>query len=114
MDDYEFLAPIAVIVLAGGLFAYRYFRYGSLIGVSLGSRVARTLGEVKAERTLGMRRSLKVHLLERELGQPTYVAIGETVSGWASWKQRSMKLSIEEARKLARLLDEAAAAAKHL
>ena len=43
---------------------------------------------------------------EREFGQPTFVAIGETVSGWGSWKQSSMKLSLEYwlAPQLARLL----------
>ena len=48
-------------------------------------------------------------MLERELGQGVHVAVGETASTWGSIEFRAMKLSAEDARQLARLLNEAAA-----
>jgi hypothetical protein len=51
----------------------------------------------------------KVHLLERELGQPQYIAVGETTSSRVSREVTAMKLTPEQARRLAKLLEQAAA-----
>jgi hypothetical protein len=51
----------------------------------------------------------KVHLLERELGQPQYKAVGETTSSRVSLEVTAMKLTPEQARRLAKLLEQAAA-----
>jgi hypothetical protein len=61
------------------------------------------------DHTLGSKRTLKVHLLEPELGQPQYIAVGETTSSRVSLEVTVMKLTPEQARRLAKLLEQAAA-----
>lgn len=104
--EYSVVLLIAVTI---GVWLYRYFRFGSFLGMSVGARVARTLGSVETEQMLGSKRTLKVHLLERELGQPQYIAVSETTSSRVSLEVTAMKLTPEQARCLAKLLDQAAA-----
>ncbi len=109
MEQYGFLVPLVLFVSIFGFLGYRYFRYGGFLGMIVGARVMRTVGSVQSEKTLGISKRLKVHVLERELGQGVHVALGETASTWGAIEFRATKLSAEEARQLARLLDEAAA-----
>ncbi len=108
MNHFEYFLVLPIVVVFG-FWSYRYFRFGSFLGMSVGARVARTLGSVETERMLGSRRTLKVHLLERELGQPQYIAMSDTTSSRGSWELSAMKLTAEQARSLAKLLDQAAA-----
>jgi hypothetical protein len=103
--EYSLVLLIAIVI---GVWVYRYFRFGSFLGMSVGARVARTLGSVETEHTLGSKRTLTVHLLERELGQPQYIAVGETTSSRGSLEVTAMKLTPEQARRLAKLLEQAA------
>lgn len=108
MSDYAFLLPLGVFALVGILFGYRYLRFGSLLGVVVGARVVRTIGKVESQRAMGTRRILEVHVLEPEPGGSSMVAVGETTRGSGSWKFSAFKLSAEEARRLAGLLEQAA------
>ena len=108
MHDFAPFAPLAFGVLVLGLFAYRYFRFGSFTGMILGARIAKTVGTVDSQRNWGINVSLGVHVLERELGAPAMIAISETTRGLASRKFAAMKFTPEQARQLAQLLDLAA------
>jgi len=108
MKDYFFLLPLLVFASVACVFAYRYLRYGSLLGMTVGARVLREVGKVEAGQTQGLRRILEVHVLEPEPGQPAMVAVGETTRGKGSWKFNAFRLSADQARQLARLLEQAA------
>jgi hypothetical protein len=108
MERYIPFVPFAFIGSVVGYLAYRYFRFGGFVGMSVGARVLRTIGSVESERNLGIKTGLAVHVLERELGAPSLVAIGETSKGLASWKFRAFKLTPDQARALAHLLETAA------
>jgi len=107
MDNYFRLFPLVVLGGVLAVFVYRYLRFGSFAGMSVGARIKRELGSVESLRIMGMKGKLSVLVLERELGQPSQVAIAETTSGWLAWKYTAKKFTADEARKLARLLDEA-------
>jgi len=108
MQDYFFLVPIGAIAIAAVLMLHRYLRYGSMLGMAVGARVARSVGKVETERALGTRRTLEVHVLEPEPGAHSMVAVGETTRGSGSYKFSAIKLSAEQARQLAQLLEQAA------
>ena len=108
MKDYIFLVPIGAIAIAAVLMLQRYLRYGSMLGMAVGARVARSVGRVETERAMGTRRTLEVHVLEPEPGGHSMVAVGETTRGSGSYKFSAIKLSGEQARLLAQLLEQAA------
>ena len=108
MDAYAHFIPFAFLALVLGYFAYRYFQYGGFVGMSVGARVSRTIGKVDSTRNMGIKTALAVHLLEPALGQSAMVAIGETSTGLGSWTYRAFKLTPDQARALARLLETAA------
>jgi hypothetical protein len=108
MDKYFFLIPVVILLAAFVLMAQRYFRFGSMLGMVVGARVTRTLGKIEIKRAMGARRTLEVHVLEPEPGQPSMVALGQTIRGSGSWKFTAFKLSGEQARQLAQLLEQAA------
>jgi hypothetical protein len=108
MDDYVFLIPLVILLGAFALMAHRYWRYGSMLGMAVGARVARSVGKVETERAMGTRRMLEVHVLEADPGGHTMVAVGETTRGAGSYKFSAIKLSGEQARQLAHLLEQAA------
>ena len=108
MQSYVPFAPLALGFLVLCLFAYRYFKYGSVTGMVLGARVGKTVGTVESQRNWGLHVSLAVHVLERELGGPTMIALGETTRGLLSRRFTAMKFTPEQARQLARLLELAA------
>jgi hypothetical protein len=108
MQDYMWLVPLCALVIAFGLVAYRYVRFGSLLGMAVGARVVRSVGKVESERAMGSRRTLEVHVLEPDPAQPSMVAVAETTRGNGAWKISAFKLSAEQARELARLLEQAA------
>jgi hypothetical protein len=102
------LVPLCALIIAFGLMAYRYVRFGSLLGMAVGARVVRSVGKVESERAMGSRRTLEVHVLEPDPAQPSMVAVAETTRGNGAWKISAFKLSAEQARELARLLEQAA------
>jgi hypothetical protein len=108
MDDYVFLIPVVILLGACVLMVHRYFRFGSMLGMAVGARVARSVGKVETERAMGTRRILEVHVLEPEPGGHSMVAVGETTRGSGSYKFSAIKLSGEQARQLAQLLEQAA------
>ena len=108
MDRFFPLFPFTIMACVVGFFAFRYFRFGSFVGMSVGARVMRTLGRVDSVRNMGIKTGLAVHVLEAALGEPAMVAIGEVSSGLGSWTYRAFKLTPDQARALARLLETAA------
>ena len=98
------LIPLGIFSYA----AYRFFRYGSFIGMMIGARVGRQLGEVDTVSVGGMRQVLKVFALERELGQEAQVAVSMVSKSILSVHLRAMKLTAHRAQELARLLEAAA------
>lgn len=108
MEAYSRFIPLLFMAVVFSFFIYRYARFGGFVGMSVGARVARTVGSVESMRNMGIKTALAVHVLEPELGQPALVAIGETWKGLASWQYRAFKLTPDQARELARLLETAA------
>jgi hypothetical protein len=108
MQNYFFLVPIGFLAIAATLIVHRYLRFGSMLGAAVGARVGRSVGKVETEKVMGRYRSLEVHVLEPEPGAPSMVAVGETVRGSASYRFSAIKLSGEQARQLAQLLEQAA------
>jgi uncharacterized protein (DUF2384 family) len=108
MVHLEMLFPILVIGLIVVWWGYRYLRFGSLVGLIVGARVARTIGKVESQSSMGVRRELEVHVLEPEPGQVSMVAVAVTSRTWGSRKYSAFKLSGEQARRLAQLLEQAA------
>ena len=95
------LLPIGI----GLYFLYRMSRFGGFKGAMFGSRIRRTIGEVKgAPQTVGSV-VLRVHLLE-----PTFPdrAVGLEIVGKsvASYSMLPISLSVDETRHLIRLLQE--------
>jgi hypothetical protein len=108
MEKFAPFLPFAVFAVVIGYMVFRYFRFGSFVGMSVGARVVRKLGTVETVRNMGTKRVLTVYLLERELGGPVTVAMGETAKTFGGWAYTAMKLPAEQARELARLLELAA------
>ncbi len=107
MPRAEFL-PLVVIGLLFAWWGYRYLRFGSLVGLIVGARIARTIGKVQSQSSMGVRRDLEVHILEAEPGRHPTIAVAETARGWGSRKYGAFKLTAEQAQQLARLLEQAA------
>jgi hypothetical protein len=108
MDEHFFLIPVVILLGAIVLMVHRYLRFGSMLGMAVGARVGRSVGKVETERAMGTRRILEVHVLEPEPGAPSMVAVGETTRGTGTYKFAAIKLSAEQARQLAQLLEQAA------
>ena len=99
------------LLVAGTLFAwwgYRYLRYGSLVGLIVGARVARSIGKVESQSSMGVRRELEVHVLEPEPGRHAEVAVAETARSWGGRNYRAFRLTATQAQQLAQLLEQAA------
>lgn len=108
MDRFFPFLPFALMACVFAFIVFRYLRFGSFVGMSVGARVTRTLGRVDSVRNMGVKTGLAVHVLEAALGEPAMVAIGEVSSGLGSWTYRAFKLTQDQARALASLLDAAA------
>jgi len=108
MDDYVFLVPVLILLTAFALMALRYRRFGSMLGMAVSARVARSVGKVETERAMGTRRMLEVHVLEPEPGAHSMVAVSEITRGSGTYRFSAIKLSGEQARQLAQLLEQAA------
>jgi hypothetical protein len=108
MQSFDALWP-ALIPLAGfGYFAWRYFQTGSLVGALLGGRIKETVGEVPIQARGFGSRVLRVQTLEPTGGGPLDVALVITSKAAFAASVTPFKLSQDEARKLALLLQRAA------
>jgi len=108
MDHYVFLIPVVILLGALVLMVHRYWQFGSMLGMAVSARVARSVGKVETERAMGTRRMLEVHVLEPEPGAHSMVAVSEITRGSGTYRFSAIKLSGEQARQLAQLLEQAA------
>src|SRR5262245_36254457 len=91
-----------------GYFVSRYVRHGGFSAALFGARIQRTVGEVESAKALGMRSVLKIHVLEAEPGQAPLVGLSEVTKGFASRRLTVLKLTPDQAKLLALLLNQAA------
>jgi hypothetical protein len=103
-DDYFWILPVAIV----GFFAWRFIRSGSLTGAMLGGRIARTVGEVQLRSTAFMSSVLKVHVLETKSDATPQVALSIVSKAPLAVSMVPYKLSRDQARQLAALLEQAA------
>jgi hypothetical protein len=108
MDPY-FLYAISALAIAG-YFVWRFSRQAGFVDNLVGSRVLRTVGEVPMVSARGVTMILRVHILERELGQPSQVAISMVTKAFLGVSGSAMKLTAEDAKALAALLSDASRA----
>ena len=109
MPSIHALWPLLPLIIVGsfGLFAWRYFRSGSLVGALLGGRIKDTIGEVSLHSQRIGTCVLRVHTLEPSDGGPLEVALAITTKAVLSASLTSYELSQGEARELASLLQRA-------
>jgi hypothetical protein len=99
------LIPLAIL----GLFAWRYFRNGSLVGALLGGRLTDTIGEVSISSSGLTSRVLRVSLLDTPRGRPHDIALAITSKAPFGASVVPVKLSHAQALELIALLQMAAA-----
>jgi hypothetical protein len=104
LADYFWLLPLAFF----GYFAWRYIRTGSITGAFLGGRITNTVGEVELGSLGFTSRVLKVHILETNSDATPQVALAIVSKAPLSGGIVPIKLSREQARQLASLLQRAA------
>lgn len=96
------LIPLAALAYLG----WRYFRSGSLVGALLGGHLKDTVGEISLPSGLGSR-VIRVSTLEPNHGGPLEVAFAITSRTALGGSVVPFRLSREEARQLAALLQKA-------
>jgi hypothetical protein len=109
MDSDQLLLSFALAIIIG-YFVWRVARHAGFVGNLVGRRVIRTVGEVPTVSDHGAALILRVHILERELGQPPLVAISMVTKAFLGVGGRAMKLTAEDAKALGVLLSDASRA----
>jgi len=104
LDQYFWLLPLAIV----GVFAWRFIRSGSLTGALLGGRISNTVGEVELRSSALTSRVLKVHVLETKSDVTPQVALAIVSKAPLAASMVPIKLSRDQARQLASLLEKAA------
>jgi hypothetical protein len=99
------LIPLAVL----GLFAWRYFRNGSLVGALLGGRLTDTIGEVSLSSSGLTSRVLRVSLMDIPSDGPHDIALAITSKAPFGASVVPVKLSHAQALELVALLQRPAA-----
>jgi hypothetical protein len=107
MPSFENLFPfIPLAILA--VFAWRYFKSGSLVGAMLGGRVRETVGEIALTSGSFGSRTLKVQILDDDDATNPTVALVLTSKALLAASMVPIKISRTDARALADLLMSAA------
>lgn len=108
--DLNLLLLIFGLACTIGYFAWRASRRGGFVSNLVGRQVVRTVGEVPTVSDNGTELVLRVHILERELGQPPLVAISMVTKAFLGVGGTAMKLTAADAKALGVLLGDASRA----
>jgi hypothetical protein len=103
-DDYFWLLPVAIF----GFFAWRFMRSGSLTGAMLGGRIVNTVGEIALRSSAFTSSVLKVHVFETKSDVTPQVALTIVSKAPLAVSMVPYKLSRDQAKQLAVLLEQAA------
>jgi len=108
MPTLDIAWPVLIPLAAFAFFAWRYFKSGSFVGAILGGRLRETMGEISLASKGTTSRVIRVSTFEPNDGGPLEVAVAITSKAALSVSVAPFKLSREEARQLAVLLQKAA------
>jgi len=92
--------PLAVFAF----FAWRYFRYGSLVGALLGGRLAETIGEIPLSSRAMSSRVLRISLMQARPGESPALALAITSKAALGASVVPFKLTHSQALELIALL----------
>jgi hypothetical protein len=107
MPSLDIAWPLLIPLAALAFFGWRYLKSGSLVGALLGGRLKDTVGEISLPSRGAGSRVIRVSTFEPNDGGPLEVALAITSRTALSASVLPFKLSREEARQLAVLLQKA-------
>ena len=106
MPTFQQIFPF-VPLLVLGLFAWRYFKNGSLVGALLGGRVTETIGEVSLSSSGLTSRVLRVSFMEGPESEPKDIALAITSKAALGASVVPVRLTHAQAVELLTLLQRA-------
>ena len=108
MPNLDSAWPLLIPLAALAFFGWRYFKSGSVVGALLGGRLRETVGEIPLPTRGAGSRVIRVSTFEPNDGGPLEVALAIASKTPLSASVVPFKLSRDEARQLAVLLQKAA------
>jgi hypothetical protein len=108
MPNLDSAWPMLIPLAALAFFGWRYFNSGSVVGALLGGRLRETVGEIPLPARGACSRVIQVSTFEPNDGGPLEVALAIASKTPLSASVVPFKLSRDEARQLALLLQKAA------
>jgi hypothetical protein len=106
MPTFQQVFPFLFVAVLG-LFAWRYFRSGSLVGALLGGKLTETIGEISLSSQALSSRVLRVSLMAARPGESPELALSITSKAALSASVVPFKLSHAQALELISLLQRA-------
>lgn len=106
MPTFQQIFPLIFLAVLG-LFAWRYFRSGSLVGALLGGKVTETIGEISLSSPALTSRVLRVSLMAASPGESPELALSITSKAAFGASVVPFKLTRAQALELISLLQRA-------
>jgi hypothetical protein len=107
MEDLFPIVFFAILALVVVPLVYRWIRYRSFSAAMFGAPIANTLGEITLQESSFHSSVLRVHALGSDTDQQRFVGLQLISKAPLAASTMPVKLTIAQARELARLLDRA-------